>query len=330
VRAITIAEGRLEVAERPVPQPDPNGVVVRVHGAGLNRADLLQLRGGYPAPPGVPADIPGLEFAGVVHAVGANVRTVEPGARVFGIVGGGAHAEYVALPASHCAVVPDQRDLIEAGGIPEAFITAHDAMVTQAAVQPGEWVLVHAVGSGVGTASLQLAKALGAHVVGTARSPDKLARCTALGLDACIEPPRTADGALDSDALAWAIAELTGSGAHVTLDLVGGDYLVADVNAAAPQGRIVLIGTIAGGRATLPLVSILVKRLTIKGTVLRARNIAEKAAATAAFVRDVVPFLADGTIRPVCETFLPLERAAEAYELLASDRTFGKVVLDCV
>jgi putative PIG3 family NAD(P)H quinone oxidoreductase len=329
VRAITIVEGRLELAERPIPEPAADGVVVRVHGAGLNRADLLQRRGGYPAPPGVPADIPGLEFAGVVHAVGANVRTPAVGERVFGITGGGAQAEYVALPASHCAPVPDAMGLVAAGGVPEAFITAHDAMVTQAAVQPGEWVLVHAVGSGVGTAALQLAKALDAHVVGTARHTDKLERCAALGLDAGIEPPLDADGALDVDGLAWAIAEQTGTGADVVLDLVGGDYLVADVNAAASKGRIVLIGTIAGGRATLPLVSILAKRLTVRGTVLRARDVDEKATATQAFVRDVVPLLGAGTITPVIETTIPLERATDAYDLLASDQTFGKVVLDC-
>jgi NADPH:quinone reductase len=329
VRAITIVEGRLEVAERPVPEPAPDGVVVRVHGAGLNRADLLQRAGRYPAPPGVPADIPGMEFAGVVAAVGADVTTHAVGGHVFGIVGGGAQAEYVSLPAVHCATVPDGLDLVAMGGVPEVYITVHDAMVSQAHVAPGEWVLVHAIASGVGTAALQLAHAFGARVVGTARSADKLERCRALGLDAAILPTRTDDGALDADALAWAIVEATGGGAHVTLDLVGGDYAIADVNAAAPKGRIVWIGTIAGGRATLPIMSVLGKRLTIIGTVLRGRDVAEKAAATDAFVRDVVPLLADGRIAPIVEATFPLERAHDAYELLESDRTFGKVILDC-
>ena len=329
VRAITIVDGRLELADRPVPEPAPDGAVVRVHGAGLNRADLLQRAGLYPAPPGVPADIPGMEFAGVVASVGTDVAALGVGDRVFGITGGGAQAEYVAVPAAHCAIVPTQPDLVSMGGVPEAFVTAHDAMVTQAHVSAGEWVLVHAIGSGVGTAALQLARALGARVVGTARTPDKLERCRRLGLDVGIEPPRTPDGTLDVDALAWAIVEATQGGAHVTLDLVGGDYLAADVNAAAPKGRIVCIGTMAGGRATLPIMSILGKRLTLIGTVLRGRDVVEKAAATDAFVRDVVPLLADGRVAPVVEATFPLAQADEAYALLESDATFGKVILDC-
>ena len=333
VRAITIVDGRLELAERPVPEPAPDGAVVRVHGAGLNRADLLQRAGLYPAPPGVPADVPGMEFAGVVAAIGSNVaastRALAVGDRVFGITGGGAQAEYVAVPAVHCAAVPARLDLVAMGGVPEAFLTAHDALVTHARVAAGEWVLVHAIGSGVGTAALQLARALGARVVGTARTADKIARCRALGLDAGIEPPRTADGALDVDALAWAIVEATEGGAHVTLDLVGGDYVIADVNAAAPKGRIVCIGMMAGTRAALPLSSILAKRLTLIGTVLRSRDVAEKAEATGAFVRDVVPLLADERIAPVVEATLPLAEAEQAYALLESDTTFGKVILDC-
>jgi NADPH:quinone reductase len=329
VRAITIVDGRLEVAERPRPEPEPDGVVVQVHGAGLNRADLLQRAGRYPPPPGVPADIPGMEFAGVVSAIGRDVTERAVGDRVFGITGGGAQAEYVAIPAVHCAVVPEHLDLVAMGGVPEVFVTAHDAMVTQAHVAAGEWVLVHAVGSGVGTAALQLAHELGAHVVGTARTADKLERCRALGLDAGLQPTLTAEGALDVDALAWAIVEATGGGAHVTLDLVGGDYVVADVNAATPKGRIVLIGTIAGGRATVPIMGILGKRLTVMGTVLRGRDVAEKAAAMDAFVRDVVPMLADGRVAPIVEQTFALDRANDAYALLESDATFGKVILDC-
>jgi len=329
VRSITIVDGRLEVADRPLPQPAADGVVVRVHGAGLNRADLLQRAGRYPAPPGVPADIPGMEFAGIVAAVGNEVSTPVPGDHVCGITAGGAQAEYVAIPAVHCAPVPDNLGLVEMGGVPEVYITAHDALVTQAHLAPGEWTLVHAIGSGVGTAALQLARAAGARVIGTARTADKIARCRSLGLEAGIVPARTADGALDADALAWEIVETTGGGADVTLDTVGGDYITADVNAAAPKGRIVCIGTIAGGRVTLPIMAILGKRLTLIGTVLRGRDVAEKAAATSAFVRDVIPLLADGRVVPVLEATFPLERASEAYALLESDTTFGKVILDC-
>ncbi len=328
MRAAIAVDGRIEVVDRPRPEVRDDLVLVRVHGAGLNRADVLQRAGRYPAPPGSPPDIPGLEFAGIVETLGPAARGVEVGARVFGITGGGAHAEYVAVPAAQCARVPDGLDLVTMGGVPEAFVTAHDALVTNAHLAAGEWVLVHAVGSGVGTAVLQLANALHAHVVGTARTESKLDRCRELGLAQGIVPPLT-DGALDVDALAWSIVDATSGGAHVTVDLVGGSYVEADIAAAVTKGRIVLVGTIAGGRATVPIVSIMGKRLTIVGTVLRARSADEKAAATAAFVRDVVPMLADGRVTPVVDTVVPLADAPAAYDLVASDTTFGKVILDC-
>jgi NADPH:quinone reductase-like Zn-dependent oxidoreductase len=331
MRAATVVDRQIVVVERPVPDPGPGEALVRVHGAGLNRADLAQVAGGYPAPPGSPPDIPGLEFAGVVEALGpgATDAGLVAGDAVFGIAGGGAQAEYLTVPAGQCAPAPPGLDLVAMGGVPEAFVTAHDAMVTQAAVQPGEWVAVHAVGSGVGTAAVQLAKAFDAHVVGTARTPSKLDRCRALGLDHGIVPPAGDDGALDPDALAWQIIEATGGGAHVTLDLVGGRYLAADVDAAAPKGRIVLISAMAGSRVTVSGLSIMTKRLRLFGTVLRARDAQEKAAATEAFVTDVVSLLANGTVAPVIETTIPLSEAPRAYELLASNTTFGKVVLDC-
>jgi putative PIG3 family NAD(P)H quinone oxidoreductase len=328
MRAATINDGRIEIADRPDPEATGDLVVVRVHGAGLNRADLLQLAGNYPAPAGSPPDIPGLEFAGVVETCGPDATGVRVGDRVFGIAGGGSQAEYVVVPAGQCAPVPDGLDLVEMGGAPEAFVTAHDALVTKAHLQAGEWVLVHAVGSGVGTTTVQLATALGARVIGTARTQAKLDRCRELGLGHAIVPPVT-DGELDVDALAWSIIEATDGGAHVTIDLAGGAYVEADVAAAALEGRIVLVGSIAGARAKLSLPAVMGKRLTIIGTVLRARNAQEKAAATDAFVRDVVPLLADRRVAPVVERVLPLDRAAEAYDLVASDATFGKVILDC-
>jgi len=328
VRAATINEGRIEIAQRPDPTPRDDLVVVRVAAAGLNRADLMQLAGVYPAPAGSPPDIPGLEFAGVVHALGPHARGVEVGDQVFGIVGGGAQAEYVAVPAAQCAAVPDGLDLITMGGAPEAFVTAHDALVTHAQLRAGEWVLVHAVGSGVGTAVVQLAVAFGARVVGTARTDTKLDRCRPLGLAHGLVPTLV-DGRLDVDALASQVIAATDGGAQVTVDLAGGRYVEADIAAAAVRGRIVLVGAIAGAHATLPILTVMGKRLTLIGTVLRARSASDKAAATEGFVRDVVPLLAEHRVAPVVETVMPLDRAADAYALVGSDATFGKVILDC-
>ncbi|MDQ1519084.1 MAG: NADPH:quinone reductase [Actinomycetota bacterium] len=330
MRAVTVIEGdRLEVVERDVPAPEPDQVLVRVHGAGVNRADLLQRAGLYPAPPGSPVDIPGMEFAGVVEAVGAEVDDAFNGATVFGIVGGGAQADYLTTKAAHCAFVPAGLDLVAMGGVPEAFITAHDAMVTQAHLVAREWVLVHAVGSGVGTAAMQLAEAFRARTVGTARSASKLERCAGLGLDVGIVPPRRDDGTLDVDLLASQIVDATGGGADVTVDLVGGAYVEADIAAAAPKGRIMLIGALAGGTATLGILGVMGKRLSVVGTMLRSRSAAEKSDATRAFERDVVPLLEREVIAPVVDSVLPIEKASDAYDLVASDATFGKVILDC-
>lgn len=329
MRALTISDGRLIVAERAVPDPGPGDVLVRVLGAGLNRADLLQRAGGYPAPAGVPADVPGLEFSGEVVAVGADV-TGGPalGETVFGITAGGAQAEYLTVAAEHCVTVPAALDPVAAGGIPEAFVTAHDAMVTRAAVQSGEWMFVPAVGSGVGTAAVQLARALGVHTIGTARTEAKLERCRELGLDVGLVAPTTADGTLDSAALTAALWEATG-GIGVTLDLLGGPYLGIAIDAASPDGRIVCIGTLAGLRTEVSVLSILVKRLRITGTTLRPRSRVAKAAATAEFARDVVPLLASGAVAPVIDTVVPLTEAEGAYALVARDENLGKVVLDC-
>jgi putative PIG3 family NAD(P)H quinone oxidoreductase len=325
----TIGDNVVAVLEHPTPDPGPGDVRVRVHGAGLNRADLIQRAGLYPAPPGSPPDIPGLEFSGVIDAVGAEVDDLHDGDAVFGIAGGGGQAEFVIVPAEHCARVPPGLDLVAMGGVPEAFVTAHDAMITRARARAGEWVLIHAVGSGVGTAALQLAKSWGCKVVGTARSSEKLERCRALGLDAAIVPPRDNAGALDMLVLADQVRVATSGGADVTLDLVGGDYVTAEVLGAAPGGRIVCIGTLAGGQAQLPILAAMQKRLEIHGTVLRTRDRAEKASATAAFVADVLPRLADGRLAPIIEAVVPLTEVSAAYDLMATDATFGKLILDC-
>ena len=323
--AVFPGDGTIEIAERPSPTPGAGEVLVRVHGAGLNRADLVQQAGFYPAPPGVPADIPGMEFAGEVAATGPGVDALAVGDRVFGIVGGGAQAEELVVPAVCCVIVPPHLDLVEAGGIPEVFVTAHDAMRTRAGLQPGEHVLVHAVGSGVGTAVVQLAKAFGNTVTGTARTADKLDRAAALGLDHGVLAPNPFDAA----ALGQAVLDAGGT-ADVVVELVGGGYLDVDLAVTALQGRIVVVGTLAGGNVEIPLFTLMSKRLALHGTVLRARTIKQKAAATAAFAADVLPLLHDGKLQPVVDRVLPLEAAADAYELMASNTTFGKVILSPV
>jgi putative PIG3 family NAD(P)H quinone oxidoreductase len=323
MRALVIADQQLHVEERPDPEPGRGEVLVRVHGAGLNRADLVQRAGFYQAPPGSPADIPGLEFAGEVVAHGDGVTEPAIGARVFGIAGGGGQAELLAVPASQCAPVPDELDLVIAGGVPEAFVTAHDALVTQCAMQPGEVVLVHAAGSGVGTAAVQLAHATGCTVVGTARTPEKLEQARALGLDHAVVAARE----LDPAALAADITAAAGE-VDVALELVGGDYFATDLAVAGPRGRIVLVGMMAGSRTQVDLGAMLMKRLRVYGTTLRGRSVDEKGAATAAFTRDVVPLLAEGTVVPVVARTMRLDDGPAAYELLASDTLFGGVVLD--
>jgi NADPH2:quinone reductase len=323
MRAVVFpGDGVIEVTERPTPEPGPGQVLVHVHGAGLNRADLMQRAGRYPAPPGVPADIPGMEFSGVVEALGDGVGSLGIGDRVFGIVGGGAQAEALVVHESNCARVPERVDLVEAGGIPEVFITAHDALRTRGGLQPGEHVLVHAVGSGVGTAVVQLAKALGCTVTGTARTEAKLDQARELGLDHGV----LAASPLDPGALAEAIVA-SGGPVDVTVELVGGAYVQADITAAAKQGRIVIVGTLAGAVVDVPLFALMAKRLAVHGTVLRARTIEEKASAVAAFVEEVGPFVDDGRVRPIVDRILPLEDALVAYDLLTSDATFGKVIL---
>ena len=312
----------LEVQERPMPVPAPNEILVSVKASALNRADLSQREGNYPAPPGAPPDILGMEFAGEVAGVGTEVVAWQPGDRVFGIVGGGGNAEYLVTDAQSVARIPDRLSWTDAAAIPEVFITAHDALFTQAALQRDERVLIHAVGSGVGLAATQLVRAYGAVPFGTARSSDKIQRAREFGLKDGIV---VADDASVITAAADALTQ--GKGFEVTLDLLGGAYLVASIQAAAHRGRIMLIGTIAGRTATVPLGMILVKRLLLRGTVLRARSIEEKRAATAAFARDVLPLLASGTVVPTVDRVYELDEIRAAHERLASNETFGKVVL---
>jgi putative PIG3 family NAD(P)H quinone oxidoreductase len=317
-------EGRLEVCEVERPAARADRVRVRVRAAGLNRADLLQKRGRYPAPPGAPADIPGLEFAGEVEQVGEEVRTWTRGQRVFGITAGGAQAEYVVVPENHLAEIPANLSFAEAACVPEVFITAHDALFTQAHLEAGERVLVHAVGSGVGTAAAQLARAAGAGAVyGTARGREKIERASEFGLD---EGVAVGD---DPRIFAEAVREWTGgAGVNVLLDLVGASYLDANLDALSTRGRMLLVGTLGGASAALDFRRVMSKRLSLMGTVLRARTAEEKAAAVRRFAAHVVPLLARGRVRPVLDSTFALEDASAAYARLESNATFGKVVLE--
>jgi len=313
----------LELRDVEPPQAGTGEVLVRIRASALNRADLLQREGRYPAPPGWPADVPGMEIAGEVVACGSGTSLWKEGDRVFGIVGGGGNAEFIVTHERTLAAIPSNLSWTDAAAVPEAFITAHDALVTQAEVRPSERVLIHAIGSGVGLAAMQLACAAAAIPFGDARSAEKIDRARQLGL---------AEGVVvgeDVGIVAKRVLEWTqGVGAEIVLDLVGGPYTPMSIAATAPKGRIILIGTMAGRDAALPLGMILGKRLTIRGTVLRARPLEEKIAVTRAFAAQVVPLLARGVVRPVVDRVFPLDQIAAAHRHLESNATFGKVVLE--
>jgi putative PIG3 family NAD(P)H quinone oxidoreductase len=312
----------LEIQDVPKPQPGPEEVLVHVRSTALNRADLLQRQGRYAAPPGAAANIPGLEFAGEVAELGTNSHRWREGDRVMGIIGGGAHAEFVTAHQDAVCAVPSNLEWSTAGAVPEVFITAFDAL-QQAGFTAGENVLIHAVGSGVGLAATQLVRALGGRAFGTSRTPDKIERAKAFGLEMGYEVPEPS--ALKG--LSDFAKSVTGSGFDVVLDLNGGPYFAASLEATALRGRIILIGGVAGGKTEIDLYQILGKRLHVIGTVLRARSLEEKIAITADFAREVVPLLADGTIQPVIDSVFPLDQIQDAHRRLESNETFGKVVL---
>jgi putative PIG3 family NAD(P)H quinone oxidoreductase len=307
--------------ERPV--PGAGEVLVRIRASALNRADLLQREGHYPAPPGWPADIPGMEVAGEVAECGSRASLWNVGDRVYGIVGGGGNAEYIVTHERTLARIPDNLCWTDAAAVPEAFITAHDALVSQADVRPSERVLIHAVGSGVGLAALQLARAVGAIPFGDARTADKIARAREFGLEEGIVA-----GAEPNEIAKQVMSRTNGAGVDIVLDLVGGPYLPASIAAAAWRARIILIGTMGGREASLPLGIILGKRLTLRGTVLRARPLEEKIAATRAFAAQVGPLLARGIVRPVIDRIFPLDQIAAAHDYLQGNGSFGKVVIE--
>jgi len=327
MKAVTItSSGGVDVLEirdgADAPPATLDRVRVRVRAAGLNRADILQRLGRYPAPPGYPQDIPGIEFAGEVESIGEDVREWKIGARVFGIIGGGGQAEYVTVPANHLARIPDNLDWAQAAAVPEVFMTAHDALFTQCVVTIGEHVLIHAAGSGVGTAAIQLVRAAGAFAHGTSRTSDKLERAKEFGLNSSI--------VLDGDPAAFAVAanEWTGGGGvNVVLDLVGSAYLQANLQSLAIKGRLIFVGTTSGSKAEIDYGIVMSKRLQIMGTSLRTRPAEHKATATRLFAEQVVPLLASGQVRPVIDTVFKLEEVRAAHERIESNETFGKVVL---
>jgi len=321
---ITMAGGpeMLSLREVPTPEPDAGEILVRVRAAGINRADVLQRMGQYPPPPGAPADVPGMEYAGEVAELGAGSEGWKVGDRVMGLVPAGGYAEFVTVNEAVALRVPASWSFEQAAAVPEAFITAHDALVRQMGLRAGESVLIHAVGSGVGTASVQLVRAYGARAFGTSRSAAKLERARSLGLEVGIDSGR--------EDFAQVVRQHTrGEGVDVVLDLVGAPLLAGSIQALARGGRMIVVGLTGGRSAPIDLGAVLSKRLTIVGTVLRARTLAEKINVTAHFAAEVLPLLEGGIVRPVVERSYPLAEAAEAHRRLESNEVFGKLVLTC-
>ena len=309
------------------PKPIKSQVLVNGKTAALNRADLLQRRGLYPAPKDYPDKILGLEFAGEVAEIGASVTDFEIGDRVFGITAGGAQAEYLLTDASFLAKIPENLSFTEAAAIPEAFITAHDAIFTNGNLKKGETLLIHAVGSGVGLAALQLAKAKNIKTLGTSRTLNKLEKAEKFGLGPAILAN------MDLGKIPNEFAEIVkhftdGKGVDVILDLVGAKYLQANLESLNSKGRLILVGITSGAKAELNFSLVMAKRLKIIGTVLRSRSILEKAKATKAFEREVIPLLKSGLIRPNIDRIFKLEEIQAAHKYLESNESFGKIVLE--
>jgi putative PIG3 family NAD(P)H quinone oxidoreductase len=312
MRAATIRDGEVLVEEHPDPEPGAGQVLVRVAGAGLNGADMLQRKGRYPAPPGSPPDIPGLELAGSVEALGAGATRFEPGDRVMAIVGGGGQAELAVVHERQLMAVPDGVAFPDAGGLPEVFTTAHDAIFSQARLRPGERLLVHGGAGGVGTAAIQLARAAGAHVTATVRNTELRAGVSQLGAHEVLDPEGFEQhGPFD-----------------VVLELVGAPNLPANLKALATNGRIVVIGVGAGAKAELNLLALMGKRASIMASTLRARPLEEKSATARALEREVLPLFERGEARVVVAETFALDDVAAAYERFAAGGKLGKVLLE--
>jgi len=311
MRAAIVRDGSIVVEDRPDPVPAHGELLVRVRSAGLNGADILQMKGQYPVPPDSPQDIPGMELAGEVAAVGPGATRFQVGDRVMAIVGGGGQAELCVVHERQAMPVPDAVDDIAAGGVPEVFTTAHDAIFRQAGLAAGERLLVHGAAGGVGTAAVQLGAATGAHVTATVRNPDVRDAVRDLGADVVLDPEEFADG----------------GPYDVVLELVGAPNLGANLKALALDGRIVVIGVGAGFKAELNLLAVMGKRARITGSTLRSRPLEEKADTARRMERHVLPLFARGRLRvPILETF-PLEEAAAAYARFQAGGKLGKIIL---
>jgi putative PIG3 family NAD(P)H quinone oxidoreductase len=310
----------ITIGEVPKPEVQKDHIRVRVHAAGLNRADLIQRRGHYPAPHGWPANIPGLEYAGEVEAIRPGVTRWKVGDRVMGLVGGGAQAEFVVVHQYEVLPIPRSLSYAEAAAIPEAFLTAYDALVTRARLQARERVLVHAVGSGVGSAATQIAKHLGGMVLGTSRSGDKIARALVYGLDIGIDTSQ------------MPFRDAVGEPVNVVLDVLGGPSFADNLAVLAPRGRLVLLGFLAGSQTEVDLSPILRKRLEVIGTVMRTRGLEERIPLVGEFAERMLPLFearADqaGPLRPVLERTYPMTQLADAHRVLEGNATFGKIVV---
>jgi putative PIG3 family NAD(P)H quinone oxidoreductase len=306
--------------DRPKPEPGVGQIRVRVRASALNRADILQRQGNYPVPLGVSAEISGMEYAGEIDALGPSATLWKSGDRVMGIVGGAGHAEFLCVHEREAIPVPRELSWDDAAAIPEAFLTAYDALFRQLDLRLGEVVLIHAVASGVGTAGLQLARAAGATVVGTSRSPAKLERATKMGLHVPI----------DASSGSWAdkiVAAVGKERIHALLDLVGGAYLEGNLRVLAQRGRMIVVGLTSGSRAELDMGLVLRKRLTMVGTVLRARPLEEKIALARDASEHLIPLFDAGKLKSVVDRVLPFSEIRRAHEAMASNDTFGKIVL---
>ena len=309
----------LVLADRPKPSPGAGDVLIKVAAAGVNRPDVMQRMGHYPPPPGV-TDIPGLEVAGVVDAIGADVRDWRVGDRVCALVAGGGYAEYCVAPAPQCLPVPTGMDFVHAAAIPETFFTVWTNVFERGRLTPGESLLVHGGSSGIGTTAIQLARALGSRVFATAGSAGKCAACEKLGAARGINYR-------DEDFVA-VVKQLTdGRGVDVVLDMVGGDYFPRNMDALAMDGRLVSIAVLSGVKATINILTMMQKRLTLTGSTLRVRPVAEKGAIAAGLRQHVWPLLESGAVTPVIHATFPLGDAAGAHRVMESGAHIGKLVL---